>query len=82
MRRRDRDTFYPSGTAPQVDGNGELDPGDPSVPGGNAKFIYRFSRVGASFDPTSPLTTGSFLLVMQILSLIHIYLRKETPSEV
>lgn len=61
-----RDTFYPSGTAPQVDGNGELDPGDPSVPGGNAKFIYRFSRVGASFDPTSPLTTGSFLLVMQI----------------
>lgn len=61
-----RDTFYPSGAAPQLDSNGELDPGDPNVPGGNATFIYRFSRVGASFDPTSPLTTGSFLFVMQI----------------
>ncbi len=61
-----RETFYPSGSTPQIDSNGELNPGDPNVAGGNATFVTRFSRVGASFDPTSPLTTGSFLFVMQI----------------
>jgi hypothetical protein len=45
-----QDTFYPSGSAPQLD----------------ATFICRFARVGASFNPTSPLATGSFLFVMQI----------------
>ncbi len=54
-----RDTFYPSGSTPQLDANGELDPSDPN-------FYMRFSRVGASFDPTSALTPGSFLYVLQI----------------
>jgi hypothetical protein len=54
-----RDTFYPSGATPQLDTNGELDPSDPN-------FYMRFSRMGASFDPTSALTPGSFLYVLQI----------------
>ena len=54
-----RDTFYQSGVMPQVDANDAIDPNDPN-------FIMRFSRIGASFDPTSALTPGSFLFALQI----------------
>ena len=54
-----RDTFYPTGSTPLLDQNGEIDPGDPN-------FTMRFSRIGASFDPTSALTAGSFLFALQI----------------
>lgn len=54
-----RDSFYPSGSTPQLDAHGELDPNDPN-------FTMRFSRVGASFDPTSALTAGTFLFVLNI----------------
>ena len=54
-----RDTFYPTGSTPQLDQNGEIDPGDPN-------FIMRFSRIGASLDPTTRLTAGSFLFALQI----------------
>jgi hypothetical protein len=54
-----RNTFYPHGTAPVVDSNGELDPSDTS-------WTKRFSRFGASFDPTSPLLTGNYVFTRQI----------------
>lgn len=54
-----RDTFYPSGTTPELDSNGEIDPNDPN-------YIHRFMRIGASFDPTSSLIAGSYLYVLQI----------------
>ena len=54
-----RDTFYPSGTTPELDANGEIDPNDPN-------YIDRFMRIGASFDPTSALTAGSYLYILQI----------------
>jgi hypothetical protein len=54
-----RDSFYPTGSTPLLDANGELDPSDPN-------FYMRFSRVGASFDPTSATIPGSFLYVLQI----------------
>jgi hypothetical protein len=54
-----RDSFYPSASTPQLDANGELDPSGPN-------FYMRFSRMGASFDPTSALIPGSFLYVLQI----------------
>jgi hypothetical protein len=54
-----RNTFYPHGTAPVVDSNGELDPSDTS-------WTQRFSRFGASFDPTSPLLTGNYVFTRQI----------------
>ena len=54
-----RDSFYPTGTTPALDANGELDPTDPN-------FILRFARIGASFDPTSPLAAGSYLMAVQL----------------
>jgi hypothetical protein len=54
-----RNTFYPHGTAPVVDSNGELDPSD-------TNWTMRFSRFGASFDPTSPLLTGNYVFTRQI----------------
>jgi len=53
-----RDTVYPSRSFPQLDANDEIDPNDPN-------FIQRFSRFGASFDPTAALTPGSFQFTMQ-----------------
>ena len=49
-----RNTVYPSRSFPQLDANNEIDPNDPN-------FIQRFSRFGASFDPTSAMTPGSYL---------------------
>jgi hypothetical protein len=54
-----RDTFYPSASVPQLDSNGEIDPNDPN-------FIQRFSRMGASFDPTAALTPGAYLVALAI----------------
>jgi hypothetical protein len=54
-----RNAFYPQGTAPVFDSNGELDPSD-------TNWTMRFSRFGAGFDPTSPLLTGNYVFTRQI----------------
>jgi hypothetical protein len=53
-----RDTVYPSRSFPQLDADDEIDPNDPN-------FILRFSRFGASFDPTSAMTPGSYQFTLQ-----------------
>jgi len=53
-----RNTAYPSRSFPQLDENDEIDPNDPN-------FIQRFSRFGASFDPTSAMTPGSYQFTLQ-----------------
>jgi len=53
-----RNTVYPSRSFPQLDENDEIDPNDPN-------FIQRFSRFGASFDPTSAMTPGSYQFALQ-----------------
>ncbi len=50
---------YPTGYTPTLDASGELNPGDP-------KWIYSFSRFGATFDPSSTGLAGNYVFSSDI----------------
>ena len=59
-------TFYLHGVSPVLDSNGELDPGELGPTDNENEWTLRFSRFGASFDPTSPLLTGNYVYSRQL----------------